>query len=90
MLQISAKSWFFFYFFIFYVIIKGDALQIVKEVNSNAPCFTSFGHFVEDIQSNLGSLRSFNFVHVKRGDNLAAHGLACEATTHVVDTTSLE
>ncbi len=62
----------------------------MKEVNSNAPCFTSFGHFVEDIQSNLGSLRSFNFVHVKRGDNLAAHGLACEATTHIVDITWME
>jgi hypothetical protein len=70
--------------------MEGDALQIVKEVNSDAPYFASYGHFMEDIRSNLGSLRSFNVVHVKMEANLAAHGLACEATTRVVDTTWLK
>jgi len=45
------------------------------------------GHFVEDIQSVLGSLRTYNFVHIKRETNLATHGLTGEATTHVVDFT---
>jgi hypothetical protein len=48
------------------------------------------GHFVEDIQSVLGSLRTYNFVHIKRETNLATHGLAGETTTHVVDFTWLE
>jgi hypothetical protein len=69
------------------VILEGDALQIVKKINFDAPCFNIFGHFVKDIQSGLGSLRSYSFVHVKREANLAAHGLAREATTHVIEFT---
>jgi hypothetical protein len=57
----------------------------MKEVNSATPFLSSFGHFVEDIKLGLGSLRTFSFVHVKREANLATHGLAWEATTHVVD-----
>jgi hypothetical protein len=71
----------------FDVILKGNALQILKEVNSATPCLSSFGHFVEDIKLGLGSMRTFNFAHVKREANLATHGLAWEATTHVVDFT---
>jgi hypothetical protein len=69
------------------IIMEGNALQIVKEVNSDAPCLSNYGHFVEEVKSGLSSLRSYSFVHVKREVNLAAHGLARKATTHVVDIT---
>jgi hypothetical protein len=48
--------------------------------------YHTISHILRPVEclGELGSLRSFNFVHVKRGANLAAHGLGREATTHVV------
>lgn len=67
--------------------MEGDTPHIVKEVNYATPCFNSFGHFVKDIKLGLGYLRTSIVIHVKREVNLAAHGLAHETTTHVVDIT---
>jgi hypothetical protein len=46
-------------------------------------CESPFGQFVEDVKWVLGSFDSFNFQHVRREANLAAHGVAKEACNHV-------
>jgi hypothetical protein len=58
------------------VCFEGDALTIVKEVNSTSPCDSSHGHIVEDIRTGLLSFDLSSFIHVKREANLAAHVLA--------------
>lgn len=64
------------------VIFEGDALNIVDAVNSNNPCESSYGHFVEDVKVGLVSIGNSKFVHVKREANLAAHTLAKAAYNH--------
>jgi hypothetical protein len=47
-------------------------------------------HSMDDIRKVLSSLRSFHVAHVKINTNEAAHGLAKEAITHVIDSIWLE
>jgi ribonuclease HI len=67
------------------VILEGDALQVVKEVNSDKHCSSYFGHLVEDVKNGLRSLNSAKFSHVRRSANVVAHELALLASTHVTD-----
>lgn len=67
------------------VIFEGDALWIVRAINSNEPCDSNYGHFVEDVKTDKGSLEMSTVTHVVRGANSAAHGLAKEACTHVIN-----
>jgi hypothetical protein len=48
------------------VIFEGDALQVVKEVNSDRPCSSYYGHLVEDVKVGLRRLNSTRFCHVRR------------------------
>ncbi len=52
----------------------GDTLQIVQEINSESPTLSTIGHFVESTRQELGLLRSFSIVHIKREANSEAHG----------------
>lgn len=70
-----SKAWF-----------EGDALQVVKEVNSEFPCDTMHGHLIEAIKDGLQGLHQIRFTHVKREANDVAHELAVGARTHVIDT----
>lgn len=74
----------------FEVIFEGDALQIVKEVNSDILFIHNFVHFIEGIKHELGNFRSSSVVHVRREANLAAHTLAKEAANNFIDTVWLE
>lgn len=46
------------------LILEGDALQIVKAINLNMENSSSYGHFVEGIQTGLCQFRSCSFTHV--------------------------
>jgi hypothetical protein len=48
----------------FGVIFEGDALNVIKEVNSNPSFISSVGHLVEDIGNEVGFFRTYSFVHV--------------------------
>jgi hypothetical protein len=74
----------------FEVIFEGDALNVIKEVNSNPPFLSSVGHLVEGIRNEVGFFRTYSFVHVARGLNEAAHILAKTVITNVVDDVWLE
>jgi hypothetical protein len=67
------------------VIFEGDALQVVKEVNSDRQCSTYYGHLVEDVKFGLRRLNCTRFCHVRRSANAAAHELASLVRTHVTD-----
>jgi hypothetical protein len=43
---------------------EGDALNVIKEVNSNPSFLSSVGHLVEDIGNEVGFFRTYSFVHV--------------------------
>jgi hypothetical protein len=49
-----------------------------------------FGQIVADIQTVLGSFRSWDFKHVRRAQNSAAHGLAKESVREVIDKVWME
>jgi hypothetical protein len=67
------------------VIFEGDALQVVKEVNSDRHCSNYFGHLMEDVKQGLRRLKYAKFSHVRRSANVAAHELAMLAKTHVTN-----
>jgi hypothetical protein len=72
------------------IILEGDALQVVNEINLAIPSLSKIGHFTDDIRSVLYSLRSFRVIHVKREANFVAHMLAKAAVFYVSDSIWLE
>jgi hypothetical protein len=74
----------------FDIILEGDTLQIVLEINSSLPSLSRFGHFIDSINRELSSFRSAKFVHVPRELNSATHVLAKEASLHCLDHVWLE
>lgn len=72
------------------VILKGDALQIVRKANSDPPHLSRIGHFIESIQQELQGFSTSSIVFVSRECNSAAHVLANEAVANNVDSVWLE
>jgi hypothetical protein len=60
------------------IVLEGDTLQIVREINSESPQLSRYGHPVDDIRKILSSLCYFQVVHIKKNANEAAHDLAKE------------
>ncbi|GLT69897.1 hypothetical protein SLA2020_420100 [Shorea laevis] len=63
------------------VILEGDALQIVRALNTEGTHWSRYGHLTEEARSLLSSLQSWQVVHVKRQHNGVAHSLAKYALT---------
>lgn len=74
----------------FEAIFEGDALQIVKAVKVTTPNLSKIGLFIESIKTELSFLRCASFVHVSRNCNEAAHVLAKEASSFLIDSVCLE
>jgi len=74
----------------FDIILEGDALQIVLEINSGSLSLSCFGHFIDSINCELSYFRSAKFVHIPRELNSTAHVLEKEATFHCLDHVWLE
>ncbi|XP_062147743.1 uncharacterized protein LOC133856702 [Alnus glutinosa] len=72
------------------VILKGDAKQVVEDVNSASLNLNAAGHFVDGIKKEILGLRHASVVHVGREANNVAHCLVKEASTHVIDNVWLE
>jgi ribonuclease HI len=58
------------------VIFEGDALKVIKDVNSPPPYLSRSGHLLEGLKQEVGNLNFYSFVHVERNCNEAAHILA--------------
>lgn len=74
----------------FDVIFEGDALNVIREVNSSPPYLFRSGHFIEGIKQEVLHLRSRSFVHVPRALNEAAHTLAKSKASYFYDDVWLE
>lgn len=65
----------------FNVSLEGDALAVIKEINSGPPFLSHIGHFVESIHQEVGLLQSSCFNFIPREANSLAHSLAKEAVS---------
>jgi hypothetical protein len=62
----------------FDVIFEGNALQVVREINSDPLYASCIGHIVESIKHELVFFRFSCVVYAHRETNCAAHNLAKE------------
>jgi ribonuclease HI len=72
------------------VIFEGDALQVVREMNSKPPYASRIGHYVESFQQERVGLRYSTFAHAYREANGVAHALARYAISCKIDNVWLE
>ena len=61
------------------VDIEGDSLKIITALQQASPCYTSYGHLIQDTNTLAQNLISYQFMHVKRDGNSVAHSLAKRA-----------
>jgi hypothetical protein len=69
---------------LFYVILEGDAKQVLQAINSNPPFLSKFGHFIESIHHEKINFRSVDFSFIPREGNAVARALATEASKQKV------
>jgi ribonuclease HI len=74
----------------FEVITEGDAIQVLKAINSYPPFLSKFGHFVESIHYEKRYFKSVDFSFTPREGNAVAHALATEASKQKVNNVWLE
>jgi ribonuclease HI len=72
------------------VILEGDSLAVVQDIQSLGSTCIAHGQIVEDTRFVLNSHRSWMIGHTKRNGNQAAHGLAKYAVRNHMDQTWLE
>jgi hypothetical protein len=67
------------------IILKGDALQIVKTIKTTWNNRSSFEHTVNGIKLELRKLRSWIIEHVKQDANIATHTITKKVILGVID-----
>ncbi|XP_062147888.1 uncharacterized protein LOC133856866 [Alnus glutinosa] len=72
------------------IILEGDALEVVNEINLAIPSLSKIGHFTDDIRLIRHSLRFFRVIHVKREAISAAYVLTKATVFFVRDSIWLE
>ena len=63
------------------VVFEGDSETITATINSGSPCFSSFGHILDEVRKLALNFVSVLFVHVKRQGNAVADKLAKASKT---------
>ena len=63
------------------VVFEGDSKTITTAINSRSPCYSLFGHLLEDVKALALNFVSATFVHVKRQGNAVADKLAKASKT---------
>jgi hypothetical protein len=61
------------------VDIEGDSLTIVNDLCNPEPCYSLYGHLINDTQLLAQDGLSVLFTHVKRDGNILAHSIAKKA-----------
>lgn len=69
------------------IILEGNAMQVVKGVNSMEQNWSWFGHLVAEMRTILHSLAPWRCCHVSRNGNTTTRFLAKLAVHHVTDFT---
>ena len=57
------------------VVFEGDSETITSAINSGSPCYSSFGHILDEVKELALNFVSATFVHVKRQGNAVADKL---------------
>ena len=63
------------------MVFEGDSETITTAINSRSPCYSSFGHILEDVKALALNFVLATFVHVKRQGNAVADKLAKASKT---------
>ena len=63
------------------MVFEGDSKCITNAINSGTPCYSSFGHILDDVKALALNFVSASFIHVKRQGNAVADKLAKAAKT---------
>ena len=63
------------------VVFEGDSETITTTINSGSPCYSSFGHILDEVKELALNFVSASFVHVKRQGNVVADKLAKASKT---------
>ena len=63
------------------VVFEGDSESITNAINSGTPCYSSFGHILDDVKALALNFVSATFIHVKRQGNAVVDKLAKAAKT---------
>ena len=63
------------------VVFEGDSETITSAINLGSPCYSSFGHILDDVKTLALNFVSATFVHVKRQGNVVADKLAKASKT---------
>ena len=63
------------------MVFEGDSETITTAINSGSPCYSSFGHILDDVKALVLNFVSATFVHVKRQGNAVADKLAKASKT---------
>ena len=63
------------------MVFEGDSETITTAINSGSPCYSLFGHILEDVKALALKFVSATFVNVKRQGNVVAHKLAKASKT---------
>ena len=63
------------------VVFEGDSKSITNAINSGTPCYSSYGHILDDVKALVMNFVSPSFIHVKRQGNAVADKLAKAAKT---------
>ena len=58
------------------VVFEGDSETVIKALNSNVRCLTSFGHLIDDAKALVLNFANSSFSHVKQTGNTIADKLA--------------
>ena len=58
------------------VVFEGDSESITMAIISGKPCFSSYGHILDDVKALISHFASVSFLHVKRQGNAVADKLA--------------
>ena len=66
------------------VVFEGDSETITTAINSGSPCYSSFGHILDEVKKLALNFVSASFVHVKRQGNAVADKLATASKTYLV------
>ena len=66
---------------LFYVILEGDCLRVVQDLNASGGCKTRYGHVVNETKRLGATLRHYSYQHVGRDGNKLAHCLARRAVS---------
>ena len=58
------------------VVFEGDSESITIAINSGNPCYSSYGHILDNVKALVLNFVSISFLHVKRQRNAVADKLA--------------